>query len=157
MNLNSLVLRMTLGKASMLIMGDAEAGARGAADSSPGAVEGDLLTRHKTELAVDIFQVGHHGSSTSSRSQFLAAVFPKPARPRFALLSVGPTPYSGVTLPDQSVMDELNALSSSGVKLLRTNEHDPDNGHSTCPTQDRIGMDDDSTGGCDNHILEISP
>ena len=54
-------------------------------------------------------------------------------------------------------MDELNALSSSGVKLLRTNEHDPDNGHSTCPTQDRIGMDDDSTGGCDNHILEISP
>jgi competence protein ComEC len=156
-NLNSLVLRLTLGKASMLIMGDAEAGERGAAASSPGAVEGDLLTRHKNELAVDIFQVGHHGSSTSSRSQFLDAVFPGPTRTRYALLSVGPTPYSGVTLPDQSVMDELTALAAHGVQLLRTNEHDPENGQSTCPTPDRIGMDDDSTGGCDNHVLEIAP
>ncbi len=156
-NLNSLVLRLSLGKASMLIMGDAEAGARGAADSSPGAVEGDLLTRHASELAVDIFQVGHHGSSTSTRSQFLDAVFPKPARTRYALLSVGPTPYSGVRLPDQSVMDQLATRTADGMKLLRTNEHDPDNGQSTCPTADRIGMDDESTGGCDNHVLEISP
>ena len=157
-NLNSLVLRLTLGKASMLIMGDAEAGARSAPDSSPGAVEGDLLTRHQAELAVDIFQVGHHGSSTSSRTQFLDAVFPGPARPRYAFLSVGPTPYSGVTLPDKPVLESLTALAASQVKLLATNVHDPDsNGNSTCPTADRVGVDDGTTGGCDNYLIEISP
>jgi beta-lactamase superfamily II metal-dependent hydrolase len=145
-NLNSLVVRVDLGRTSLLLMGDAMAGTPSQpVDATPSYAEAALLHDHAAELHVDIFQVGHHGSETSTRSSFLQAV-----KPAYALLSAGPRPYSGSVLPDQPVVD---LLTKSVPHLLRTDVHDK----AGCPTADRIGMDDGSFGGCDNHILEISP
>jgi competence protein ComEC len=149
-NRNSTVVHLTLGSHTALLVGDAEAGDRDAPMSPVGDIEAELLANHRSELAVDILQIGHHGSSTSSRSSFVSAVFPGSGA-RYALLSAGPRPYSGVTLPDTSVVSEYEALAPSGVQLLRTDTHD----EMGCPTKDRVGMDDDSPGGCDNYVLDL--
>ena len=162
-NNSSVVLRLTLGGRALLLMGDAQGGARAAPDSSVNSAEKEILARHANELDADIFQIGHHGSSTSSRKEFLAAVFPSrtasASRPRFSLLSAGPTPYAGQVLPDQSIVDEVTGF-VPGMNLLKTNTHDRVGGPGNpdrCPTKDRVGVDDDAPGGCDNAILELSP
>ena len=81
------------------------------------------------------------------------------SRPRFSLLSAGPTPYAGQVLPDQSIVDEVTGF-VPGMNLLKTNTHDRVGGPGNpdrCPTKDRVGVDDDAPGGCDNAILELSP
>jgi competence protein ComEC len=152
-NRNSTVLRVTLGTHSVLFAGDAEAGARAVPMSKAGDVEALLLANHASELAVDVLQVGHHGSETSSRSAFVDAVFPAPVTaqgtPRYALLSAGPRAYSGVVLPDAAIVSEYDSLASQGVTLLETNVHDA----AGCPTKDRVGLDDSSPAGCDNYVL----
>jgi len=162
-NDSSVVLRLSLRSRTMLLMGDAQGGDRESPDASVNSVEKDILAAHASELDADIFQVGHHGSSTSSRKAFLDAVFPEATasatRPRFALISAGPTPYSGQVLPDQSIIDELTGF-RPGMKLLATNGHDREGGSGNpdrCPTADRIGVDDDAPGGCDNFVLDITP
>ena len=37
--------------------------------------------------------------------------------------------------------------------VLRTDDHDG----KACPAHDRVGVEDTSPGGCDNHVLEIAP
>jgi competence protein ComEC len=143
-NLNSTVVRVDLGSTSMLLTGDAESGARLPPDSPPGAIEAKLLANHLSDLKVDILQVGHHGSMTSNRSEFLQAIMPT-----WALIGVGPRPYSGTVLPDASVIAALTAL---GPQILRTDVHDA----SGCPVADRIGLDTSSNGGCDNFVLDIN-
>ena len=149
-NRNSTVVRLTLGTHTALLVGDAEAGDREAPMSPAGDIEADLLANHASELAVDILQVGHHGSSTSSRSSFVDAVFPGKGA-RYAMMSAGPRPYSGVTLPDTSVVGEYEALAKNGVTLLRTDVDDAKG----CAVKDRIGVDDDSPGGCDSYALDF--
>jgi competence protein ComEC len=145
-NLNSLAVRVDLGDASLLLLGDTMAGApTQPLDAEPSLGEGALLERHRAELKVDILQIGHHGSPTSSRAAFLDAV-----KPKFGLLSVGPRPFSGEVLPAANV---VRLLRSKIPQLLRTDQHDK----AGCPVRDRIGVDDDSPGGCDNHVLEIAP
>ena len=147
-NKNSTVLRFTLGTHSVLLTGDAEGGDRDVPMSTASDIEGALLASHAPELAVDVLQVGHHGSDTSSRSAFVDAVFPGLA-PRFALLSAGPHPYSGVVLPDAQIVSEYAGLADRGVTLFQTDIHDA----SGCPTKDRVGMDNASPAGCDNYLL----
>ena len=149
-NMNSTVLRLTLGAYSALLAGDAEAGGREAPASKTGDMEGALLANHASELAVDVLQVGHHGSETSSRAAFVNAVFPGDA-PRFALLSAGPHPYSGIILPDADIVSEYDGLGDRGVTLLRTDTHDA----TGCPTKDRVGVDDSSPAGCDNFVVNF--
>ena len=162
-NNSSIVLRVALRNRSMLLMADAQGGVREDPDSSVNSVEKEILARHAKELDADIFQVGHHGSSTSSRREFLSAVFPpataSATRPRFSMISAGPTPYVGQVLPDQNVVDELTK-NHPAMSILATNTHDrmggpghPDN----CPTADRVGMDDEAPGGCDNFVLDVTP
>jgi competence protein ComEC len=144
-NRNSLVLRVNLGQHSLLLMGDAESGSRQNPSAPAGGTELALIDQHAQDLHVDILQVGHHGSKTSSRRAFLEKV-----KPKWALIGSGPFEYSGTVLPDQEVVD---ALVDTGATVLRT---DPNDGH--CPTQDRIGRDDDSKpGGCDNFLLDVGP
>jgi competence protein ComEC len=64
-NDNSLVLRITFGRRSILFVGDAE-----------NAEERDLLTSAAARLRADVLKVGHHGSRTSSSAAFVAAVAP---------------------------------------------------------------------------------
>jgi len=144
-NFNSVVLRVDLGSRSLLLTGDTTTGVRQAHTTPPTGAEQDLLAHHAPELHVDILQVAHHGSKTSTRAAFLAAV-----APQIALIGAGPKQYGSVVLPDAEVVDALDA---AGIKVLRTDDSD----QIGCPTADRIGRDDSTPGGCDNWVLDIAP
>ncbi|MBP3729326.1 MAG: MBL fold metallo-hydrolase [Lachnospiraceae bacterium] len=98
-NDNSLVLRLTDGRNSILISGDAEE-----------AAEADLTARWGSRLKSDIYVVGHHGSYTSSSPQLLSL-----CSPSFLLLSCGKNNEYGH--PHPSVM---STLLQSGAALYRT-------------------------------------
>ena len=71
-NDDSLVLKMTYGRGSVLLEGDAERPSE------------DAMLAAGRVSAVTLLKVGHHGSKTSSNPEFLAV-----ARPRYAVISVG--------------------------------------------------------------------
>jgi competence protein ComEC len=62
-NDNSFVIRVTLGRRSALLVGDAER-----------AEEEELVRTASASLHADFLKVGHHGSATSSSPSFVAAV-----------------------------------------------------------------------------------
>lgn len=132
-NENSVVIVVELGATRLLLTGDAESGPRADPSAPLGDVEEHLVDHFADEIDVDILQVGHHGSKTSSRRAFLDAVTPS-----LALVSVGPKAYSGTTLPDPEVIAALEAV---GATVLRTDEHDAD-----CAG---------GPGGCDSWIVTI--
>lgn len=143
----SIVLRVDAGRTSLLFTGDVTAGARGENDAEPsaGSGEAELLARHRAELDVDVLQVAHHGSRTSSRARFLDAV-----TPRFALVSSGPMRYGPVVLPDADVVE---ALVKRGARVLRTDDDDEG-----CKRRDdKVGPPADGRpGGCSAHHLHLS-
>jgi competence protein ComEC len=143
-NQSSVVLALELGGARILLVGDAESGARKDPTYPVGDVEEHLIDHHAKAIRADILQVGHHGSKTSSRRGFLEAV-----RPKLALVSSGPKQYSRTTLPDPEVLEELGRV---GATVLRTDEHDRDG----CPVSGRIGGDR-GPGGCDSWVITIAP
>jgi competence protein ComEC len=98
-NLASVVALVRVGHVRMLLMGDAE-----------GPEEEWLLRHYPDALQADILKVGHHGSSTSTTPDFLAAV-----RPRVALVSVGAG--NSYHLPSTGIM---RALAAQGAQVLRT-------------------------------------
>jgi len=142
-NGNSIVLAVELAGKRMLLVGDAESGPRKDPSYPAGDIEEFLIEHHKDAIRSDILQVGHHGSKTSSRRDFLEAV-----SPALALVSTGPKKYGTVTLPDIEVLEELNRV---GAKILRTDERDAD-----CPVIGRIGGDK-GPGGCDAWVIMIGP
>ncbi len=142
-NQNSVVIAVELGTAHLLLVGDSESGPRKDPSDPPGDVEAFLLENHAQEIRADILQVGHHGSKTSSRHAFLAAVHPS-----LALVSSGPKVYGHTVLPDHEVIEELH---NDGITVLRTDERDGD-----CPIKDRIGPAE-GPGGCDSYIITVAP
>lgn len=146
-NRNSLVIRLELGAHRILLMGDAEAGARADWDSGvpePDSIEGMLLACCATQLRADVLVVGHHGSRTSSRLRFLESV-----QASTYIISSGPKKYGSVRLPDQVVVDALTARG----ELFRTDRDD-----AACATDSsKIGPDaDGKPGGCDNIRITLS-
>jgi competence protein ComEC len=99
---DSLVLRVRFGEISFLFTGDAEA-----------AVEERMVQRFGDDLASTVYQVGHHGSSTSTSPAFLAAV-----SPTVAVYSAGVDNAYGH--PHAEVVEELVA---AGVDLYGTDVH----------------------------------
>jgi len=89
------------GSVRFLLVGDAEA-----------AEEGWLLEHARDELAADVLKVGHHGSSTSSSDEFLAAV-----HPAAAIISVGADNIYG-----HPSADVLAALGRAGARVVRTDQ-----------------------------------
>jgi competence protein ComEC len=87
-NDDSLVMRITFGKHSFLLCGDAER-----------PIENRMLWENELH-ADDVLKVGHHGSHTSSTPAFLDA-----ERPVFALVSVGQDNSYGH--PHADVIDRL--------------------------------------------------
>lgn len=93
----SLVLKVTYGQSSFLLMGDAER-----------EEEAELLEAG-VDLRADVLKVGHHGSNTSTTQVFLNAV-----QPSMAVISVG---YDRNQLPKAQV---LKRLEQSNVKVYCT-------------------------------------
>jgi beta-lactamase superfamily II metal-dependent hydrolase len=150
-NENSVVVRLELGTRSLLLPGDAEAGGRKDPSTIPSASssEAKLLACCAAQLRSDILVAPHHGSMTSSRSAYIAAV-----RASEYIVSAGPTKYSKVVLPDKEVIAEYTALVTA-QHVWRTDVSDA----TTCPTNAaKIGPDSDGrAGGCDNVRIIIGP
>lgn len=138
----SVVTRLDLGTRHILLMGDAggenEVRHPPSTPARPDSVEGELLASFRAALPADLLIVGHHGSMTSSRVNFLDAV----GAHQF-VISVGPKLYSGTRLPDAAVVAEL----ASRGTVWRTDLND-----ATCGSnRAKIGADNDGKpGGCDN-------
>ena len=88
-NNDSLVLHVAYGETSVLLEGDAEA-----------PIEQRML--HEEGLNSTLLKIGHHGSTSSTRPDFLARV-----APRFAVISCGLHNHYGH--PRQEVLSELQA------------------------------------------------
>ena len=103
-NLNnmSLVIKLTYGETSFLLMGDAESDE-----------EGSLLRTYRAEdLHADVLKVAHHGSESSSTKAFIQTVNPK-----YAVISVGKDNDYGH--PHQQTLTTLNSLK---IETHRTDE-----------------------------------
>jgi competence protein ComEC len=102
LNTNSLVIKVTYGKTSFLLMGDANIEAeRG-------------LLKKGSGLASDAIKIGHHGAGDASSREFLSAVSPK-----FAVISIDKDNVRGY--PDHLVLDRLKDM---GIKPLITYRDD---------------------------------
>lgn len=100
LNNYSVVVKLTYGKTSFLLEGDAE-------DVS----ESEMLGKG-FDLKANVLKVGHHGSTSSTTQSFLNAV-----KPTYAVISVGTGNSYGH--PAQSTISKLN---SAGVQIFRTDE-----------------------------------
>ncbi len=97
LNLSSIVIRMTYGTQSFLFMGDAE--------------KENEETRQWPQTTV--LKVGHHGSSTSSSTQFLNEV-----QPQISVISVGKDNKYG-----HPTKTTINKLEKIKTKIYRTDEN----------------------------------
>jgi len=95
----SISLRITYGSFRLVTTGDAER-----------AAEARMLARHRDRLPADVLRLGHHGSSTSTSPDFLAAVAPS-----VAIYSAGEGNQYGH--PHAEVVDRVRAR---GITLYGT-------------------------------------
>jgi beta-lactamase superfamily II metal-dependent hydrolase len=105
-NKSSLVLRLRYKKRSFLFMGDA-----------PTVTEESLMTRYGDSLRSTVLKVGHHGSKSATSDDFLARV-----QPAYAVIMSGRQTFGGHCLPDDEVVERLEAACDSAV--LRTDHDD---------------------------------
>lgn len=137
----SFVVSLVLGEKTVLLMGDAQGGPRETPldhHDVDHTIEKKLLDCCMKQLPADFMVVGHHGSETSSRNEFLDAVdgrretadqFGAPTganqRTMHYVISAGPHKYSSVRLPDADVVDDIRArFSNPDEHVWRTDLHD---------------------------------
>lgn len=99
---DALAFRVRYGDVSFLFTGDAEE-----------ETEQQMVASHPERLAATVYQVGHHGSSTSTSQAFLEAV-----SPRMAVYSAGRDSQYGHPHPE--VVDRLDR---AGVDVYGTDHH----------------------------------
>jgi competence protein ComEC len=101
-NLNdySVVIRLTYGNSHFLFTGDSEK-----------EVEKEILDAGY-DVSADVLKCGHHGSSTSSSSDYLDAISPK-----YAVISCGKDNDYG-----HPHKETIEALSKRNINILRTDE-----------------------------------
>ena len=100
-NSYSIVLKLTYGKNSFLLTGDAD-----------NTSETEILKK-KYNIKADVLKVGHHGSETSTSTDFLKAISPK-----YAVISVGKD--NDYKHPHQATMDKLK---NAKIQVYRTDEN----------------------------------
>ena len=100
-NSSSLVLKVSYGQTDFLLTGD-----------SPVSIEKELVEKMKDKLDVEILQVGHHGSKSSTSQVWLEATSPE-----IAVIQVGKDNRYGH--PNQEVLERLEKY---GIKILRTDQ-----------------------------------
>ena len=93
MNQNSMVLRITYGWFSLLLMGDAD------------TVVEKRLVSSGFNLSSQILKVGHHGGTSASRPEFLEKI-----KPLISIISVGEGNYYGY--PTKRTLESLQAVGS---------------------------------------------
>ena len=98
-NSASIVIRMSCESHSFLFTGDA-----------PDNVEMEMLQSYSDELDTDILKVGHHGSKSSSSSDFLQAVTPS-----ISVISCGKDNSYGH--PHEEALERLNTYSEEVVRI----------------------------------------
>lgn len=99
-NENSIVLKLHYQNFDALLMGDVGA-----------KQEKQILeTYGASQLACDLYKVGHHGSNTSSSAEFLAAV-----KPIYAIIGCGAANSYG-----HPTGEVLERLAATGAEVLRT-------------------------------------
>jgi competence protein ComEC len=98
-NNESIVMRTTIGGLSFVFMGDVESSS-----------EQQLLSQN---IQADVIKIGHHGSNTSSKVEFLRHV-----NPRYAIIQTGRLQYLG--FPHKQTITNLNSL---GIIIFRTDVH----------------------------------
>ncbi len=98
-NNGSVVLKVSVGPNSLLLVGDAER-----------EVEHDLCRAYGPFLSAAVLKIGHHGSSTSSSEEFIDEV-----RPKNAIVSVGAGNSFGHPSPEV-----ISSLRDRGVGVWRT-------------------------------------
>jgi competence protein ComEC len=99
---SNLALRVTYGDVRILFTGDAEA-----------ATEQRMVATSRSLLEAEIYQVGHHGSRTSSTREFLAAV-----RPSVVVYSAGAGNTYGHPHPEA-----VGRLKETGAEIYGTDMH----------------------------------
>ncbi len=100
-NTASVVGRLQIGKASALFTGD-----------SPMSIERHLAKIDRISIDVDILKLGHHGSKTSSSTEFLRA-----ASPSLALISAGVNNRYGHPAPEVTTL-----LKKLGIPSVSTQD-----------------------------------
>ena len=100
LNDTSIILKITYGKTSFLITGDAERDA-----------EQSVLAQDY-DLSATVLKVGHHGSKDSTTYPFLREIMPE-----YAIISVGDNSYGHPT------KEVLSRLSDAEVEIYRTDLH----------------------------------
>jgi len=104
---NSVVVRLTFGQVPVLLPGDIE------------AVVEQQLVGNGGLLESTVLKAAHHGSCSSTTSEFLETV-----NPEMVAISVGPDNRFGH--PCDEVLEQLGARaehSRSGLQIYRTDEH----------------------------------
>jgi competence protein ComEC len=100
-NENSIVLKITYGNISFLLMGDA------------GKEAERSLIQSGYDLHADVLKVGHHGSSASSSPKFLQAV-----SPNVSIIEVGAHNEYGYPAP--KTIEALKKVGSAASRTYRT-------------------------------------
>jgi competence protein ComEC len=130
----STVVRLEYKSFSFLLMGDLEG--KGRKDSADKLSMGEKALLDKVpadKLRSTVLKVGHHGSETSSTLSLIRAV-----QPDVVVIQSGRKAFSGVFLPDQSVLDRYKK-ERPGITIVRTDEGDEAEGLDT--TNDADGDD----------------
>jgi beta-lactamase superfamily II metal-dependent hydrolase len=133
-NNTSIVIHLTYGGTSILLMGDAQE-----------EVELDLLDE-MPGLRVNILKVGHHGSQNASSAAFLEMIFNGVLETRrAAVIQSGRKDFSGVQLPTLEVWSRLQEYIPSDA-LFSTEYNDDGLEESEAANGDHVLMVVDSEG-----------
>jgi competence protein ComEC len=126
----SLVLRLEYGDHTFLFMGDAEGKERHGAVDQPRYVEKILLDTMPNRLKATVLKIGHHGSETSSTTQFINAVDPE-----VVVVSSGRKSFSGTYLPVLSTLERY-CCHNATTRIYRTDQDDELEGRTTTTDAD---------------------
>ncbi len=127
----SIVLKITYGTQSILLMGDAEGKERNDSPNAPKYVEARLLAEYPSgELKSTVLKVAHHGSETSSTLPFIRAV-----DPAFVIVSSGRKSFAGTFLPERSTLQRYCDFNPA-IRIYRTDQDDEAEGRTNATDAD---------------------
>ena len=114
----SVVLRLQYGEHVFLFMGDAEGKEREDSPDTPRYVEKILTDTVSDRFKATLLKIAHHGSETSSTTEFIQAVDPE-----IVIVESGRHPFSGRFLSDSTTLQRYCDHNPS-IRIYRTDQND---------------------------------